>query len=230
MKDKLTAQVLEIQRTNSKELRSQLVKNLNEDATKIYSKKLRRRFTDDERQVIGVALLEAIKKYDLRKNAAFMTFADKIIIRRLIDHFRKNKAENKHLIFDEEDPTSVLNQKAINEYKNREVDEEVAYQREEELDKFKTIMKNLRYTLTDVMESRPKHQDSEQELKQLALHIVELNLGERFLTDYPPSRELLRLIGKKFDKKRRPYLCALIVALIYNFPVMRTHLGIRKEV
>jgi RNA polymerase sigma factor len=232
------ARVLDIQRTGSSELRNSLLSDLKDEAFKIASincKKLGRELTGEEFSIALHALNEAIDRFDPRKNTSFKTFSSKVIVSRLIDFFRKenSRSEKEFIPFDNKNIAIISDRRAITEFKDKQHFEDIAQQRKEEILKFERIIGNLGYTWDDIIQNRPRHRDSIEKLHSIALHIVGQRLGERFLKENPCSRELKKLIGigGRMLTKYRPYLCALIIAYAFDFPVMKNYLhSFRKDV
>jgi RNA polymerase sigma factor len=229
------ARVLDIQRTGSSELRNSLLSDLKNEAFKVASincRKLGRKLTDEEFSIALHALNEAIDCFDQKKNTSFKTFSSKVIVSRLIDFFRKEKTEREYIAL-HKNIVLISDQKSISEFKNKQREKDLAKQRREELLKFKEILENLGYTWTDIIQNRPKHRDSLEKLQRIAIHIVNLRLGERYIKENPLSRELRKLIGvdRRTLTKYRPYLCSFIIAFTYDFPIIKNYLDFfRKEV
>lgn len=230
MEDSTTAQVIAIQETGSDKLRNQFLSDWQEKAygiAKTHSRKFGRKPTDDELSVSLRAVNEAINSFHLDKHKQFGPFAYRVIINKLIDHFKQDKATVSYKTFDDEELTLIADKKVSSEYESMERSKDLAQQRRDELVKLERIMNNLNFTLKDILDSKPEHKDSLQEVQKLAMHIVGLKLGERFIKENPHSRELIRLIGvdSRIIKRYRPYLTAWIVTFVYNFPAMRSFLN-----
>lgn len=223
--------VLGIQRTGSSELRNNLLKDLRDEAfkiAKIYCHKIGRKPSDEVFSIALRAMNEAIDLFDTARNASFITFASHVIFSRLREFFRKEK-EKDFIAYNHSNMALISNTKAIAEFKRKELSEDL----QDELARFKQILENVGYTVVDVMKNKPKHNDSLEKLQRIALHIVSLNLGKRFLTEDPMTRELKRMIGVADNRllvKYRPYLCALIIVFIYDdFLIIKSYLGFKKE-
>lgn len=226
--------VLAIQRTGSRELRDSLLRDLKPEAERIawiHCLKHGRAPTDEELVEALLAANEAIDGFDQRKNGSFKIFLGKVIGRRLIDFFRKEKREEcaeEGVEYDiDNDNITLLTDKKAN------TDRELSENLRDELVRFNKIIGNLGYKWSDVMRNRPTRRDALDKLQSIALHIVHLRLGERYLKEFPMSRELRKLIGadQRTLKKYRPYLCALVIVFLFNLRIIRNHLdSFRKEV
>lgn len=222
--DELSKLVMDIQKTGSKELRNNLLYNLKKDAFEITAKICKRFPTNEEQSVALGALDEAIDRFNPTKNPSFLSYVNKVIESRLKDFFKqeKRRAEKEYLSFDHSN-VMILRQ-SWEEYRSREFSEDLR----DEFICLNQFIEKLGYTWREVMESRPTRKDCLNRLQKIALHIVQSNLGERFLIEYPPSRELRNLIGEnqRFLKKHRPFLCVLVVVLLYDFPIMKSHISL----
>lgn len=237
--NEIVSQVLETKKTGSVKLRNDLLNNLKEKAFQVARKhcgKFGRRPTDEEYSVALNALNLAIDQFDLEKGSKFETFANRIItlkLLKLIDFFRDNKEEKEYVSFESDKITLISDLKLGSEFKNKEIQNELAEQRREELLRFLKMIGDLGYTWVDIMNNRPKHRDSIELVRNIALYIVRLGLGERFLQENPCSRKLKKEIGDSVKRrtltKYRPYLCAIIIVLINDFPVLRNHLDFFKR-
>lgn len=230
--------VLEVQRTGSNQLKNDLLSDLKDRAYEVarqHCRRYGREPSDEEYSIAMQALNDAIDTYDLKKNSKFETFAYRVITLKLIDLFREEKKSKEFVAYDNEKITLISDLKSSSEFRNKEASKDLAEQRKEELLRFQAILRDLGYSWTDIMQNRPKHQDSLETIREIALYIVGLGLGERFLEENPFSRKLTKLIVKERDIKRRtlvkyrPYLCALIIICIHDFPVLRDYLDFFKK-
>lgn len=236
----IVERVLEVQRTGSNELKNDLLSDLKDRAYEVarqHCRKYGREPSDEEYSIAMQALNKAIDSFELEKSSKFETFAKRIITLKLVDFFREEQKAKELVALDNEKITLISDRKSSSEFKNKEASKDLAEQRKEELIRFQAIISELGYTWTDIMQNRPKHKDSLEAIQEIALYIVGLGLGERFLEENPFSRKLTKLIAKERDIKRRtlvkyrPYLCALIIICIHEFPVLKNYLDFfNKEV
>ncbi|MGA8942671.1 MAG: sigma factor [Thermoactinomyces sp.] len=231
-------QILDVQKNHSLKTKDHLLYELKGKAFEITKKhclKYGRTPTKEEYAVALDGLNEAIDRFNIEKNTSFEAFAKRVITFRLIDFFRREKENRNTIAFDNEKITFLSDYKLAAEYQNQQLLKDLTEGRREEITRFIRIMETLGYTWVDIMENRPRHQDSIASLRKLALYLVNLGLGERFLQENPCSRKLKKMIGKKVQRRTltryRPYLCALIIVSIYDFPLLRDYLDFfRKEV
>lgn len=228
--------VLDVQRTGSKELRNSLLHDLKDEAFEIarnHCRKYGREPSDEELSEALIAMNKAIDAFNPEKSSKFKIFAKKVITFKLIDFFKEEKEEKEFVSIENDKIRLISDRRIASEFKNKEVHKDLVEQRREELKRFMEIIGKLGYTWVDIMENRPKHKDSLVLLQNIAIHIVNLGLGQRFLEENPCSIKLRKMIGKdikrRFLTKYRPYLCAVIVALIYDFPLLKSYLDFFKK-
>lgn len=212
-----------------KEAWNDILHELKHIVTRITRGKLGRDPTDDEVSIALSAVHDAIKSFDETKNrnAGFIGYAGKVIQNRLIDFFREEKKRKKCTVL-HPNVSLFVDQQSFDEYRTKQFNEDL----HQDIMKFTGILGNIGYTLGEMQENKPKRRDAREKLKNIAAHIVELGLGERYIKENPLSRELGKLIGidRRILRKYRPYLCGLIIVLLY-FPAMRTYIGFsRKEI
>lgn len=234
--DATSLKVVEIQKTKSASLRNQFIgkwKGKVLESIKWHGRKFNRDFTmsDEEYSVALRALNEAIDSFDQTKNASFETFANQVISRRLINHFKEQQRFDKKFIpLDKEKMDLILDRRSD----ESEREKELQALRREELTELAKLLSGYGYSWIDVQKCRPKHQDSLKRLVDIALHIVHAGLGQRFLDEQPCSKELEKLIGlgikRRFLKEYRPYLVSIILTFLHHFPIMEDYLLLyRKE-
>lgn len=222
-------------KSRSDELRNQFIRDWKDKAFKIvsnHSKKFLRKPTQEELSISLEALNEAINRFDINKYKNFEIFARRVILNKLVDYFRETELTKKEYITYEDDTlTKVYDKKAVSDYASSEIYQDLEQKRGEEIRKFKTIMSNLGYSFDDILKSQPKHSDSRGMIRQHAVNIVKSGLGDRLLKENPPSKDLIKLIGidRRTLRKYRPYLFAWIVVILYDFPIIRSYLGLNRE-
>lgn len=225
--------ILAIQKTGSNELRNSLLIELKNEAYKIaklYCQKLGREPTSEEFSIALYTLNEAIDLYDQNKNMSFRTFVSNMIHYRLMDFLKKEKKEKQKNLVEYDNPNVAL----ISDRPSN-VDKEFTEDLRRELIRFNQIIEILGYKWSDIMHNRPTHRDSLEKLQSIAIYIVNMGLGERYLKENPLSRQFMKIIRSGIDrrtlKRYRPYLCALIIVYLYDFPIIKSHIdSFRREV
>ncbi|MHB1125463.1 MAG: RNA polymerase sigma-I factor [Bacillota bacterium] len=188
---------------------------------------------DDEISVSLIAFNEAIDKYDRTKGVAFLTFAQRVIQRRLIDHFRREGRANQIIPVSElVDPenefhglTMIDAKQATGLFREQQTVEE----RREEIIRFQSRLRD--YGLSFEMLSRisPKHRDARQAAIEVARLIVDDDILATHLKERKelPMKELekrVRVSRKTLERQRR-YIMAIALVLLDDFPYLREYLG-----
>lgn len=185
---------------------------------------------DDELSIGLMAFEEAIKQYE-QKKGSFLSFAQTVIKRRLIDYYRKEKKyKDVTLLFDYGDEVNEgdeaneyiaasslaqdkYHQQEINELRRLEL-----IQLKEELDKFQL-------SFNDIAKSSPKHRKT----KRLYLDIVKYILDNGELVNkiriklYLPVAEIQSgtKLPRKTIERSRNYVIAAIIILTGDYYCIR---------
>lgn len=190
---------------------------------------------DDE---IGVALMgfnEAIDCYNLGSKVPFLSFAEVVIRRRLVDFFRSQAAHNREL------PLSYLEAEGDEEWDSarlpalaREAEAaharwEESIERREEIQRFQTLLTEYGLDFTGLVRVTPKHTDTRKRLIEVGRAIA---ANDRLLAQIKkrkamPVLEVAGLSGlsRKTIERHRKYLLALVLVLTGDFPYLRGYLS-----
>jgi RNA polymerase sigma factor len=171
---------------------------------------------DDELSIGLMAFVEAINSHDKQKGN-FLTFAQQIITRRLIDYYRKEKRHfavksiNEYYKEDDgERDFSVV--ESLDRYSKDEISE---YRRLEILE-FKKELSNWDITLFQLAEASPKHEST----RSLYKKIVQFLLSQNDIIEQIkhkktlPIAEIEKGMGiprKKIERARRYIIAAIII-------------------
>jgi len=171
---------------------------------------------DDELSIAMIALNEAIDAYREDKNSSFKSFARLVIKRRLVDYFRQN-ATNYTLPGDEK----IIYEASVN------VDWEQK-DREDEIVKYRSMLRKFNITLEMVARAQPKHRKVKNKLRRVARILS----GEKELMEYLyntgklPKKRLCNMAGvtSRMLDRGRVYVIALAFLLSREkFPVLREY-------
>lgn len=223
-------QLLNIQKTKSRELRNNFLIHWKDEAFKtayIYCReKLGREPTEEEKSIALNGMNEAIDRYDQKQDANFITFSSKVIFSRLIDFFRKEKTIRKHAV-PHPNIALISDWRAMTDYNTKQFSEDLR----DELVEAQEILSRFGYTWFDIIDNRPKHRDSLERLLWIGYRIVNLGFGERFLMEKSVHKELKKLIDvdQRTLRRYRPYLTALVVAYTHDLPIIRNYLERRRK-
>lgn len=191
---------------------------------------------DDEFAVALSAFNEAINQFSPETGRSFLSFAEMVIRRRLIDYIRREQRflqQVPYSSFDMEDEEENLMNpvdihQAIREYELQKDMED----RKSEIMELNHVLKDFGVSFSELVEASPKHSDSRESLARVGMMLAQdtslmrLLLGKRML----PIKEMLERTGfsRKTMERNRKYIIA--VAIIYNgpFPYLRDYLRFAK--
>lgn len=169
--------VVEIQRGNEA-LRNELIEQYKPFIAKTASSVCKRfiREEDDEASIGLIAFNEAIEKYAPHKGGSFLSFAELLIKRRLIDYIRK-EARMRDAVWhvengenSEQVAQTYLDAKLSVDEFYRQIEQE---QRREEILHYQQVLKQFGIHFHDLVEQSPKHKDARLNAIRVAQLLVE---------------------------------------------------------
>lgn len=191
---------------------------------------------DDEFAVALSAFNEAVNQYSHQAGRSFLSFAETVIRRRLIDFVRKEQRFSQQVPYtsfeveDEEENTvnPVEIHQAIREYEQQKDMEE----RKSEILELNRVLGEFDISFTDLIEASPKHNDSRESIARIGVMLaadsglMRILLSKRML----PIKEMLSMtsVSRKTLERNRKYIIA--IAIIYNgpYPFLRDYLKFIK--
>jgi len=191
---------------------------------------------DDEFAIALAAFNEAVNQFSSEAGRSFLSFAETVIRRRLIDYVRKEQrfsGQVPYSSFDVEDEEeNVMNpveiHEAIRQYEMQKGMEE----RRSEIIELNRVLGEFDIQFSDLVDASPKHSDSRESLIAIGKLLGEdsglmrILLGKRML----PIKELLDQVdvSRKTLERNRKYIIA--VAIIHNgpYPYLRDYLQTAK--
>jgi RNA polymerase sigma factor len=215
-------------------LRNKIIESYQPFIKKVVSK-VCNRFIDqtmDEFSVGLVAFNEAITQYRKGQGSKFLTFADMVIRRRIIDFIRKESRQVRHIYLDqtktdednEMEESYVEQRAAIDHYEeSRKISE-----RMDQIDSYRKLL--LKYGITFDVLSRhcPKHADARENAKISAKILVEHPELIRFLKKKKqlPIKDLLQFVScsRKTIERNRKYIIALALIYIGGFSALTSYI------
>jgi RNA polymerase sigma factor len=188
---------------------------------------------DDEYSVAMIAFNEAINKFDFEKNISLLSFAETVIKRRLIDHFRKETTHRKVIPIsalenDDLEQESVLNQieaeSSRREYQKKSHAEDLR----EEIQSYEKFLNQFDITFLLLTEISPKHQDARERAMEVARYIANDTRLTQHLTvrkELPVKAVLEGInISRKTLERQRKYIIALVLILTNDFTYLRGYI------
>jgi RNA polymerase sigma factor len=223
-------QVSEIQKGNQT-LRNQLIQQYKPFIIKTVSNVCKRfiREEDDELSIGLIAFNEAIEKYAPHKGGSFISFAELLIKRRLIDYIRKEaRVRDIVLHTDEDDENAVqtyLDTKlSIDEF-YKQIEQE---QRREEIIHYQQVLKEFGIHFHDLVEQSPKHKDARINAINVAKLVVDNKelLKQLFQKKQLPIKQLENMaeVSRKTIERNRKYIIAVAVILAGDYVYLKDYI------
>jgi RNA polymerase sigma factor len=217
--------------------REELIKNFTPFVLKVTSKVSGRyvRLGEDDEVSIGLmAFNEAIDCYDNMKNMAFLSFAETVMRRRLIDYYRKELPNSKNVPLsafesdDDDNRESILYHIEAKQSTMIHTEGNLAAERKEEILAYNRELQEYGITFAELVEISPKHEDA----RLRAMEAAALIAQDRELAAYlKRKKELpLKVLSNKVDTSRktlerqRKYIIAVALILINDYGHLRQYI------
>ncbi|MGC4377490.1 RNA polymerase sigma-I factor [Fictibacillus sp. Mic-4] len=225
--------VLKIQRGNDI-LRNELIEAYQPFIKKVTSKVCSQYIdrTMDEFSVGLFAFNEAIDQYQEGQGSRFLSFADMVIRRRVIDYIRKEVRQNRliYLQPEEEDEEgrleeSYAEQKAALDYYEEQVQSE---NRVYEIEEYQKLLKEFGLNFKVLSKHCPKHVDARENAKEISRLIVENKELADFLMEKKqlPIKDLLSMVScsRKTIERNRKYIIAVSLIYLGDFKALKSYI------
>lgn len=197
--------------------------------------------SDDEASVALVAFNEAIDSYDPDRGASFLGFAEAVIRRRLIDHYRQGKASRREVplgaLLDGDDADGEATggpqasglaaaQLVQAEWVHR--DREDQAERRDEVLRYREMLAFYGISVADLVRVSPRHDDA----RKRAIEVARVLASRPELVEslrqrgQLPLRELGSMVGlsRKTLERQRKYIIAVTLILTEDLPQMEAYL------
>ncbi|UOF92730.1 RNA polymerase sigma factor SigI [Fodinisporobacter ferrooxydans] len=196
------------------------------------SKRFIRQGEDDEFSIALSAFNEAINRYDQSKGANFLSFAETVIKRRLIDYFRSKSSRNRDIPLTEfeieDDEKNVINvvevQKSIDEHTRQKEQMD----RAEEILRYTEVLASFDIHFEELVELSPKHSDARQSAIEVARVISADPLLMKHLHEKKslPLKQLLEhvKVSRKTIERQRKYIIAIALILSGDFELLQGYI------
>ncbi|GAB6875909.1 RNA polymerase sigma factor SigI [Thermaerobacter litoralis] len=190
---------------------------------------------DEEISIGLLAFNEAIDRFDATRGNNFIAFAETVIKRRLIDHFRKQSAARAVVPFSdletEDDEGHPVNQVDIQAALDQHALAVEAWERRQEILRFQQELALFGIRFSDLVENCPKHKDARDRAIQVARRLAsvpayrEALLKNRTL----PLRELAAdpevQASRKTLERQRKYIVAVALILIGDYVFLQEYVA-----
>lgn len=192
---------------------------------------------DDEFSIALAAFNEAINQFSAQAGRSFLSFAETVIRRRLIDFVRKEQRFRGQIPYSsfevEDDEDNMINpveiRQAIEQYEKQKGLEE----RKSEIADFNRVLEEFGISFSELVEVSPKHEDSRRMLVGIGhklasdAGLMRIVVTKRML----PIKELLEQVSvsRKTLERNRKYLIALALILNGPYPYLREYLRFEED-
>ncbi|MBU7007863.1 RNA polymerase sigma factor SigI [Phosphitispora fastidiosa] len=229
--------VLEVQKGNGM-ARERLLRSYTPFILKTVSKvsgRYVRMGEDDEVSVGLMAFNEAMDCFDTTKNISFISFAETVIKRRLIDYFRKESTVSKRTVpmssFEQADDDNVEGihyyleaKQSIEEHQAQNI----AADRKEEIIIFTKKLADFGISFQELVQVSPKHEDARIRAMEVAGIIANnADLAAHLLSKRElPLKQLEKSvdISRKTLERQRKYIIAITLILMNDFEYLREYI------
>ncbi|HHT36480.1 MAG: RNA polymerase sigma-I factor [Candidatus Wallacebacter cryptica] len=187
---------------------------------------------DDEASIAMSAFDEAINAYNPKAGASFLSFAEIVIKRRMVDFFRR-KARSR-----EEIPLSALETEDTDDNIIRKIELKEAYgviqvqqeteERREEIFRLNQLLSEYGVRFSELVKISPKHQDARDRALEVARILANDPELLKFLTQRKalPLKELEKVVkvSRKTLERQRKYIITLTLILVGEFHYLQEYL------
>ncbi len=185
---------------------------------------------DDEVSIALMAFSEAIDRFDPERGGNFLAFAETVIKRRLIDHFRREgqRREIPMSSLQSEDGENEAQmpleaEAAISAHQERTAQEE----RREEIERLQEALGAFGIRLADLARLAPRHRDARAAALGVAMLVAERREFLGYLRERGslPMRQLEEevTLSRKTLERHRKFIVAVAVVLSGDYPYLKTY-------
>jgi RNA polymerase sigma factor len=234
LKDKSVENKIKEIKNGNEQLRNDLIEQYRPFIKKVASKVCKRYITDsmDEYSIGLLAFNEAIDQYTDDQGAKFLTFANMVIQRRLIDHIRKEERQNRNIYLDREDgddeergEESFAEKKAALEQYDME---KQAENRMFEIEEYRKMLEEYKISFTVLSKECPKHIDARENAINIARMVAKSDEHTNYLLERKqlPIKDLLEHVdcSRKTIERNRKYIIAIALIYIGGFTALASYI------
>ncbi|WP_311775135.1 RNA polymerase sigma-I factor [Alkalihalobacillus sp. TS-13] len=216
------------------DLRNELLEDYQPFIKKVTSK-VCNQYIDQSRDEYSIGLTafnEAINQYQEGQGSRFLTFADMVIRRRVIDFIRKEARQNRYVFLEPEETDEegrvedsfAEQQAAISHYDQQLQVENRVY----EIEEYQELLKGYGITFKVLSKNCPKHIDARENAKQIAQLLAENEKLAAYLTEKKqlPIKDLLNMVScsRKTIERNRKYIIAIALIYIGGYTSLRSYI------
>ncbi|WP_307390217.1 RNA polymerase sigma-I factor [Bacillus horti] len=191
----------------------------------------------DEYSVAIEAFNEAIDYFEAKQGSTFLSFAEMVIRRRVIDYIRKESRQTRDIFLEpemkDEDNQQAESLAQINasvvQYQNQQESEK----RKLDIMEYKQQLEKFDITFSELIHLCPKHVDARENAKQIAKFLAEKPEFIDHLLEKKqlPMKELLKFVNcsRKTVERNRKYIIAMALIYIGDFLSLRSYIEPEEE-
>lgn len=215
------------------EARNQLLREFTPFILKVASRATGRYLRPGVDEEISVALMafnEAIDGFRTERGG-FLSFAETVVRRRLVDYFRHSKPSSQEMTW-----TELEVEDAEGEVRNPAMDRvaEVAWaiaedqeNRRQEIKEFEEVLDRHGISFRELAEGCPKHRDARERAIQIARLVAQNEKMRESVAERHelPLKALAEIPGvrRKTVERHRRYIMAVVLVLIHDFPYLKEY-------
>lgn len=228
-------QLLEPARQGDKQAREDLIRKYTPLVLRVGSQVSGRYLTvgrDEEVSVGLIALNEAIDRFNPERGASFISFAELVIKRRLVDHYRRQKGQNEIPLSElqgEDEEGNLLEhvevRQAVADY-DRKLEAEA---RKQEIIRFSQRLAAFGIKFSELADVSPKHEDA----RERALEAAQVVASHPLLSSHMlgkkelPLKQLEERVGvsRKTLERQRKFIIAVALIMLEDFYHLRHYIA-----
>lgn len=188
---------------------------------------------DDEASIAMIAFNEAIDSYNSDGGASFLSFAEIVVKRRLVDYFRRQSKRSEEIPLSsfesEEHEDSVIQKIESKEAHTVLQIQEETEERREEIFRLDQLLSHYGIRFSELVKISPKHQDARDRALQVARTLISdpQLLGHLTQKKSLPLKELESRVevSRKTLERQRKYIITLTLILIGDFYHLQEYLN-----
>lgn len=187
---------------------------------------------DEEVSVGLLALNEAIDRFDLERGASFITFAELVIKRRLIDFYRRQKGRNEIPLSDLESEDGEGNSLQFTQEREaiaRFDLEQEAEDRKHEILRYTKRLSEFGICFSELVSASPKHEDARERAVEAARLVASNPLFAQHMQGKKelPLKQLEERVGvsRKTLERQRKYIIAVALIMLEDFYHLRQYIA-----
>ncbi|HYG60849.1 MAG TPA: RNA polymerase sigma factor SigI [Symbiobacteriaceae bacterium] len=227
--------LLEAARRGDKQAREDLIRQFTPLALRVGSQVSGRYLQVGRDEEVSIGLLglnEAIDRFDAERGASFVSFAEMVIKRRLIDFYRRQKGRNEIPLSElesEDDEGNVLQsaerKQAVAVFEKQQEAED----RKHEIIRYSKRLAEYGIRFGELVEICPKHEDARERALEAARLVARTPLFAQHMQAKKelPLKQLEERVGvsRKTLERQRKYIIAVALIMLEDFYHLRQYIA-----